>query len=1426
LQPNANVSCTLTNASGVVGSANVTNVGVTCQLTPPPTYTIGGTVSGLPAGTSVVLVDNDSDVLTVAANGTFTFGTPLTSFSAYSVTVQTTAGNITCSVNNGSGTVGSSDVTNVAVSCQPIPTYTIGGTVTGVSNSGASILLQDNGGDNVTVTADGSFTFPTALVSGSAYSVAVSGGGGLITCTVTNGSGTVGSANITNVGVSCKPVTVPTYTIGGTVTGLPATGASIVLQDNGKDSLTVTANGSFTFATGLTSGTAYTVSIQAIVGGVSCSVTNGTGTVSNANVTNVAVSCQLNSYTIGGTVTGLPASGASIVLQDNGKDSLTVTANGSFTFATPVASGSPYSVTASGGGGVVTCSVTNGSGTVASANVTGVAVTCQLLKYTVGGTVTGLSAAGGTVQLQNNGGDTLTITADSVFTFATSLASGSAYRVTAQPSAANVSCTVTNGSGTVSNANITNVAVTCKLNSYTIGGTVTGLPAGASIVLQDNGNDSLTVTANGSFTFATPVVSGGTYNVTAGGGGGVVSCTVGNATGTVGGANVTNVAVTCQLNSYSIGGTVTGLPASGASIVLQDNGKDALTVTANGSFTFATALTSGSTYTVSIQSTAGPVSCSVGNATGTVGVANVTNVAVTCQLNSYTIGGTVTGLPASGASIVLQDNGKDSLTISANGSFTFATPIVSGSTYTVTASGGGGIVSCTVGNATGTVGSANVTNVAVTCQLLKYTVGGTVTGLSAAGGTLQLQNNGGDTLTVTADSLFTFATALTSGSAYRVTAQPSASNVNCTVTNGTGTVGTANVTNVQVTCVGKFTIGGSVVGLNGTGASVVLKDNGVDQLTLSADGTFTFATPLATGSTWNVTWQPGTGFLGTLTCMITNATGTVASANVTYVGVNCQYSAVLSVLVSGLRSTLPTESSAASLLVENGNYTVTTKQNGTYRLGPQLPKGTSYNVVVGTQPGIQLSASPTTAPQTDIVCNAANASGVIVGDVVVKVQCVDRPVGWAYVTNGSDGTVSSYVIAADGTLVQFGNPVATGTDPTSVSGTGYYLASYLYVTNGGSNTLVPFTLDSNTGVPAVANVLSSITAGPSFVTTYGGDLYVTSTANIPGTPAGNGAVARYTLTSPVSPANQSDVATGGGPVSVAFAQPYDSSIPCNPVNYPYVYIANSKSNTISTYVVTGGTALGPVGNGSIGTGAGPSSLASVYFSEALAGGNSANVYYLYVANSTANIISSYAVNCSNGTLAQNTKTFPAITAPNQLASMTTLKGATYLYATSPAGVTGYAVPLTGVLGTPVAAATPVGTSPGPITTYVGTVPYSLVTVTSGSTTLTLPSVSPAPGDVVPGMFVTDNQNAFAAGTYVVSVSGQTVTLSAPPVASATNDNVQFVYSYVYAVDTSAGSITTLSVNPINGTLTQVGTPVPTGGSPTSIFVTSRTQIAN
>ena len=80
-------------------------------------FTISGTLSGLAPTTTVTLVDNATDQITLSANGPFTFPTPLATGATYAVTVLSQPTSGTCTVSNGTGMVSTSNVTNIAVNC-------------------------------------------------------------------------------------------------------------------------------------------------------------------------------------------------------------------------------------------------------------------------------------------------------------------------------------------------------------------------------------------------------------------------------------------------------------------------------------------------------------------------------------------------------------------------------------------------------------------------------------------------------------------------------------------------------------------------------------------------------------------------------------------------------------------------------------------------------------------------------------------------------------------------------------------------------------------------------------------------------------------------------------------------------------------------------------------------------------------------------------------------------------------------------------------------------------------------------------------------------------------------------------------------------------------------------------------------------------
>ena len=107
----------------------------------------------------------------------------------------------------------------------------------------------------------------------------------------------------------------------------------------------------------------------------------------------------------------------------------------------------------------------------------------------------------------------------------------------------------------------------------------------------------------------------------------------------------------------------------------------------------------------------------------------------------FTVGGTVAGLDGDG--LVLQLNGGNDLAVPNNGSFTFTAQLANAAAYSVTVltQPSGPSQTCTIGNASGTIAAANVTNVAVTCATGAFALRGTVSGLAGTG--LVLQNNGG-----------------------------------------------------------------------------------------------------------------------------------------------------------------------------------------------------------------------------------------------------------------------------------------------------------------------------------------------------------------------------------------------------------------------------------------------------------------------------------------------------------------------------------------------------------------------------------------------------------------------------------------------------------------------------------------------------------
>src|SRR6202042_230013 len=95
-------------------------------------------------------------------------------------------------------------------------------------------------------------------------------------------------------GSKSQPTTISsplTYSIGGSIAGLSGT---VVLQNNGRDNVSLSSNGPFAFDVTLQPDAPYDVTVATQPVNQVCSVDNGSGKAS-ASVTNVIVACSLSS---------------------------------------------------------------------------------------------------------------------------------------------------------------------------------------------------------------------------------------------------------------------------------------------------------------------------------------------------------------------------------------------------------------------------------------------------------------------------------------------------------------------------------------------------------------------------------------------------------------------------------------------------------------------------------------------------------------------------------------------------------------------------------------------------------------------------------------------------------------------------------------------------------------------------------------------------------------------------------------------------------------------------------------------------------------------------------------------------------------------------------------------------------------------------
>ncbi|MCC7644872.1 MULTISPECIES: hypothetical protein [unclassified Janthinobacterium] len=165
---------------------------------------------------------------------------------------------------------------------------------------------------------------------------------------------------------------------------------------------------------------------------------------------------------------------------------------------------------------------------------------------------------------------------------------------------------------------------------------------------------------------------------------------------------------------------------------------------------------------------------------------------------SYDVSGTISNLNTNGLILV---NGGDSVSPAAGTTtFTFGKRIDYGTDYNITVKQNPAHMNCTISGGTGSAGHYVSIQASVSCSQNRYTVGGTVSGLTADG--LVLINGNAQTTVAKGSTTFTLAAPVADGDKYGISVFTQPTGLVCAVAPGTGvgTMGEANVTTVQIAC--------------------------------------------------------------------------------------------------------------------------------------------------------------------------------------------------------------------------------------------------------------------------------------------------------------------------------------------------------------------------------------------------------------------------------------------------------------------------------------------------------------------------------------------------------------------------------------------------------------------------------------------------
>lgn len=163
------------------------------------------------------------------------------------------------------------------------------------------------------------------------------------------------------------------YDVSGTISNLNTNG--LILANGGEELPIPASQTSFTFKKRIDYGTDYNITFKQQPAHMTCAISGGSGSAGHYINISAAVSCSRNTYSVGGTISGLTADSLVLI---NGTEQTTVTKDSkTFTLATRVADGDRYGISVWAQPTGLKCDVVGGIGTMGEADVATVQIACN-----------------------------------------------------------------------------------------------------------------------------------------------------------------------------------------------------------------------------------------------------------------------------------------------------------------------------------------------------------------------------------------------------------------------------------------------------------------------------------------------------------------------------------------------------------------------------------------------------------------------------------------------------------------------------------------------------------------------------------------------------------------------------------------------------------------------------------------------------------------------------------------------------------------------------------------------------------------------------------------------------------------------------------------------------------------------------------------